>query len=191
MESSSTFYDLDSESFRNTTDLTLLAHQQRLYIRYDTFASVYQFTQVNPSCPLVMFSGHGTALLFLHDVTSAQPLSVLCLQLAKLLILERMLEVVTRQKTSTLDRMRRLSRVFVAIVVLGNMVGCLLATTLMFFQLTRPRLTSHISFRHQNSRHAPRHSNQVGIAGNFAAGGYILSTLSQSAAAAVAFEAGP
>ena len=144
LESLSTFYDLDSESFRNTTDPTLLVQQQRLYIRYDTFASVYQFTQVNPSCPLFMFSGRGIALLFLHDVTSAQPLSVLCLQLAKLLILERMLEVVTRQKTSTLDSMRRLSRVFVAIVVLGNMVGCLLATTLMFFQLTRPRLTSHI-----------------------------------------------
>ena len=135
LESTSTFFYLDSESFRNTTDPTLLAQQQRHYIRYDTFASVYQFTQVNRLCLSFMFSCRSVRVLhralFCHDVTPAQPVCVLSLQLAKLLILERMMKVVTRQKTRTLDRIRRLSRAFVAMVVLGNMVRRLLPATMM------------------------------------------------------------
>ena len=53
-------YDSDSEVFKNSSEPALLAQQQRLLVRYDTFAAVYQFTQVNPSesVPVVFFMSH-------------------------------------------------------------------------------------------------------------------------------------
>ena len=40
------FFDSDSEPYKNATDASLLAQQQRLIMQYDAMASVYQFTQV-------------------------------------------------------------------------------------------------------------------------------------------------
>lgn len=40
------FFDSDSEPYKNTTDASLLAQQQRLIMQYDAMAAVYQFTQV-------------------------------------------------------------------------------------------------------------------------------------------------
>jgi hypothetical protein len=50
VKSIDSFYDSDSELFKNATSLSLLAQQQRLVMQYDIFAAVYQFTQVPRAC---------------------------------------------------------------------------------------------------------------------------------------------
>lgn len=50
VKSIDSFFDSESEPFKNATSLPLLAQQQRLMMQYDIFATVYQFTQVPCTC---------------------------------------------------------------------------------------------------------------------------------------------
>jgi hypothetical protein len=87
----------------------------------------------------------------------------LCLQLAKLLVLHRMLKFVTRIKNRSLEAIRRLSRVFFTLVVLGGMVGCMLAAALMsqvtlsVFAHHTPCFTRRTKHATLNMRHVTRH----------------------------------
>ncbi len=68
LESINRYYDSDSEIFKNSSEPALLAQQQRLLVRYDTFAAVYQFTQVNPSesAPVFIFISHSIVSCVRH-----------------------------------------------------------------------------------------------------------------------------
>ena len=70
-----------------------------------------------------------------------QPVGVMCLHLAKLLVLSRLLQFVARAKSTNLAHVRRSTRIVVTLVVLGDMVGT--------------RHTSHVT---RNTSHVTRHA---------------------------------
>ena len=101
-----------------------------------------------------------------------QPVGVLCIHLAKLLVLGRLLQFVARKRAGNVSHVRRSTRCVVTLVVLGDMV----------------RRTSPIP--HPPSPISPP-LLQVGIVGNYVCGARLISTLPQTAAAADAYAAGP
>jgi hypothetical protein len=71
-----------------------------------------------------------------------------------------MLKFVTRIKNRSLETIRRLSRVFFTLVVLGGMVGCMLAAALLS-QVTLSVFSRHtrVSHKAQSTQHTA-HSTQ-------------------------------
>ena len=110
----------------------------------------------------------------------------MCLHLAKLLVLSRLLQFVARAKSTNLAHVRRSTRIVVTLVVLGDMVG-----TRHTSHVTRHTYSSASLFAHASRiPHSSRHF-QVGIVGNFIAGARFISTLPRTSAAAEAFTSGP
>ncbi len=72
MRSVNSFYESDSEPYKNSTVPSLQAQQQLLLMQYDIWASVYQFTQVNGSL-------HRFALLALASAAASSTATRSCI----------------------------------------------------------------------------------------------------------------
>jgi hypothetical protein len=123
--------------------------------------------------------------MYLVVTLRPKPFGVLFSHMAKLMVLGRMLQFVSRATSSRLIIIRRSQRAFAVAVALVDLVRPITASA---SPCTEKLLQK--SSRLNASPAKPLTFDQVGICSNVAAGAIFLSTLPQTAAAIDAFESG-
>ena len=103
---------------------------------------------------------------------------MICLHIAYLMVLSRLLAFVARAKSASVTRLRFYSRAVMVITAIGDIVH------------TPPYPFPTVAAFVCNSHFCFLRLSQSGVGGNFTCGGYLLSTLRQTAEAESAFASG-
>ena len=114
-----------------------------------------------------------------------QPIGVICLHIAYLMVLSRLLAFVARAKSASVTRLRFYSRAVMVITAIGDIVHPPLPPPYPPPK-SFPTIAAFLCISHFCLLRLP----QIGVGGNFTCGGHLLSTLRQTAAAESAFASG-
>ena len=107
---------VEKELYRNSSLPSLQAYNQRLQYRDDVLSCVYQFCQAAAHVP-------SPAQSLANSLTHClQPIGVICLHIAYLMVLSRLLAFVARAKSASVTRLRFYSRAVMVITAIGDIV---------------------------------------------------------------------